>query len=508
VCSGAGGGGYSPYEPGALRWLRHPPSVSARGIYVGGSWRLREPDLHAVNPARPSEVVGTFASAAEDDVADACAAAQEALASWRHRPALERATLLHRAAAILEARADTVATDLTREEGKTIGEARGEVLRGVAVLRYFAGEVAQPSGEVYPSGIDGRFLFTMQEPLGVVGVITPWNFPVAIPLWKMAPALAFGNTVVWKPAVNTPTTSVHVTEVLHEAGFPPGVVNLVVGGREPVGRCLVDSPALNGISFTGSERVGRRIQAAVVERGVKVQLELGGKNPVLVLPDADMGSAVKQTVAGAMLSTGQKCTATSRAIVVGAAADPFLQGLLPAVRGLRVGDPLDPAVDVGPLVSADARRTVVSYFDVAREEGLTVGAGGAPLELASGGWFVEPTVYLDVEPESRIAQEEIFGPVLGVMHAADVDEAIEIANRVEFGLSASIFTRDLASAFHFIRHVEAGLVHVNSETTGSEPQVPFGGMKSSSSHSREQGKSARDFFTETKTVFIDMPPDV
>ena len=478
----------------------------ARGVYVGGSGRLREADVQAVNPARPSEVVGSFASASEVDVADACAAAQEALAVWRHRPALERATLLHRAAGILEARADAVATDLTREEGKTIGEARGEVLRGVAVLRYFAGEVAQPSGEVYPSGIDGRFLFTMQEPLGVVAVITPWNFPVAIPLWKIAPALAFGNSVVWKPAINTPTSSVHVMDVLHEAGFPPGVVNLVVGGREPVGRALVDSPALNGISFTGSERVGRGIHAAVVERGVKVQLELGGKNPVLVLPDADMTSAVRQTIVGAMLSTGQKCTATSRAIVVGDAAGPFLDRLLLAVGDLRVGDPLDPAIDVGPLVSADAHRSVTSYFDVAREERLAVGTGGAPLGLEGGGWFVEPTVYLDVEPTSRLAQEEIFGPVLGVMTASDLDEAIDIANRVEFGLSASIFTRDLAAAFHFIRHVEAGLVHVNSETTGSEPQVPFGGMKSSSSHSREQGKSARDFFTEIKTVFVDMPP--
>ena len=480
-------------------------SGALRGVYVDGAWRPGADELVAVNPARPAEQLGRYALAGAADVDDALAAARAALPAWRARPGLERAELLHRAAAIVEQRSEQIAVALTREEGKTIGEARGEVRRGVGVLRYFAGEVSQPAGEVYQSAVEGRFLFTLQEPLGVVAVVTPWNFPVAIPLWKIAPALAFGNTVVWKPATPTPQSSVHVIEALHDAGFPPGVVNLLLGGRSPVGQALVDAPGVDAISFTGSNPVGRAIERAATARGVKVQLELGGKNPVVVLPDADVALAVRETVRGAMLSTGQKCTATSRAIVVGDVADAFEQALLEAVRGLRVGDPLDPAVDVGPLVSAGQRDAVAAHLDQARAEGLRVGAGGGLLERPDGGWFVEPTVYLDVDPRSPIAREEIFGPVLAVMRAPDLDAAIALANDVDFGLSASVFTRDVEAAFRFVRGVDAGLVHVNSETTGSETQVPFGGMKASSSHSREQGRAARAFYTATKTVFLDMP---
>ncbi len=479
---------------------------TARSAYVDGGWRHAEPTLIARNPARPDEIVASFGAAGAADVADALAAARAALATWRARPGMQRAALLHRAANLLEERAELVATDLTREEGKTIGEARGEVARGVSVLRYFAGEVAQPAGEVYPSAVDRRFLFTLEEPLGVVGVITPWNFPVAIPLWKIAPALAFANVVVWKPAETTPTSAVHVMDVLDEAGFPPGVVNLVLGGADPVGRAIVDAPELDGISFTGSNAVGSAIRGRAAARGVKVQLELGGKNPVIVLPDADLDLAVRETVRGAMLSAGQKCTATSRAIVVGDdTARAFAERLVPAVDRLLVGDPLDPATDVGPLASAAQRDRVAGHLTAARDEALAVGTGGDLLDAPGGGWFVEPTVYLDVPPTSPLAREEIFGPVLGVIAAGDVDEAIAIANAVDYGLSASIFTRDIEAAFRFVREVQAGLVHVNSETTGSEAQVPFGGMKASSSHSREQGRAARSFFTEIKTAFIDFP---
>ncbi|HEX2160285.1 MAG TPA: aldehyde dehydrogenase family protein, partial [Thermoleophilaceae bacterium] len=381
--------------------------------------------------------------------------------------------------------------------------AHAEALRSVALLRYFAGETAQPLGEVYPSGVADRHLYTERVPLGVVGVITPWNFPLAIPVWKIAPALAFGNAVVWKPSQLTPRCAVNLVELLHEAGLPAGVLNLVTGGRSPVGEALVSAPQLDGISFTGSTAVGRAIQRDVVERGVKVQLELGGKNPVIVMDDADVDLAVRETVRGAMLSTGQKCTATSRAIVVG---DPgrFTEALLPAVSALRVGDPSAPDTDVGPLASQGQYETVLSYLDVAREEGHELAAGGEPIDL-DGGYFVAPTVYTGVGQDSRIAREEVFGPVLGVIPASSIEDAVRIANDVDYGLSASIFTRDVGRAFEFAREVEAGVVHVNSETAGSEPQVPFGGMKDSSSHSREQGKAARDFYTDLKTVYLDMP---
>ncbi len=476
-----------------------------RGVMIGGEWRDGggRTVLEARNPARPAEVVGTYAEASRADVEDACAAAAETADEWRRTSAIARGEILYRAAELIGERGEQLASDLTREEGKTIGEARAEATRSVALLRYFAGEAAQPVGEVYPSGVADRHLYTERVPLGVVGLITPWNFPLAIPVWKLAPALAFGNTVVWKPSQVIPGSAVNLVELLHEAGLPPGVLNLVTGGRDPVGAALVADPRIDGISFTGSTGVGRAIQSEVVERGVKVQLELGGKNPVIVMDDADIDLAVRETVKGAMLSTGQKCTATSRAIVVG---DPerFTEALLPAVSALRVGDPSAPDTDVGPLASAGQYETVLSYLDVARDEGHKLAVGGQPIDL-DGGYFVAPTVYTGVGQDSRIAREEVFGPVLGVIQASSIDDAVRIANAVDYGLSAAIFTRDIGRAFEFAREVEAGIVHVNSETAGSEPQVPFGGMKDSSSHSREQGKTARDFYTDVKTVYVDMP---
>jgi aldehyde dehydrogenase (NAD+) len=336
----------------------------------------------------------------------------------------------------------------------------------------------------------------------VVAIITPWNFPIAIPAWKIAPALAHGNAVVWKPSDVTPLSAVRLVEALDDAGLPAGVLNLLTGFPDEIGDALVDDPRLTGISFTGSLPVGRAIQARALARGVKVQLELGGKNPVIVLADADLDLAVEQTVRGAMLSTGQKCTATSRALVVDAVAEEFTERLVARVEALRVGDPLEPETDVGPVVSAAQRDRVASYLDIARGEGHRLATGGT-LPSIDGGHFVSPTLYLDVDPGSRIGQEEIFGPVLATMHVASFDEAITIANRVRYGLSASIFTRDLQAAMTFARRIEAGIVHVNSETPGAEPHAPFGGMKDSSSHSREQGDAARHFYTDTKTVYID-----
>jgi aldehyde dehydrogenase (NAD+) len=457
------------------------------------------------NPAHPDEVVGRFARATPGDVRAAYDAAEEAAPGWRRLSPVKRGEILYRASELLAARVETVGEELSREEGKTLAEGRGEVARGVAILRFFAGETSQPVGDVHPSVNQGTFIYSQKVPLGVVCIITPWNFPVAIPLWKIAPALACGNTIVWKPSELTPLCAVRVAEVLTEAGLPPGVLNLVTGEPGEIGDAVTGDPRIAGLSFTGSSRVGRLIQRSVVERGVKVQLELGGKNPVIVLDDADLDLAVEQTVRGAMLSTGQKCTATSRAFLLPGIADAFTERLLERTRRLTVGDPLDPRTDIGPLVSQPQHARVRGYLDIAASEGHTLAAGGPDAATPPDGWFVAPTIYRDVDPSSRLGREEVFGPVLGLIPVDDLEEAIAIANDVEYGLAASIFTRDIGRAFAFIREIEAGMVHVNSETAGAEPQVPFGGMKGSSSHSREQGKAAADFYTDIKTIYLDMP---
>src|SRR4051794_1364171 len=474
-----------------------PPSF---GQLIGGAWRDATDALENRNPARPGEVVSTHGLATAADVDDAYAAAREAAATWRRTPPVKRGDVLFRAAELIASRAEQIAAELTAEEGKTLPEARGEVGRAAAILRFFAGECAQPMGDVLPSAADRTLLYSFHEPLGVVCVITPWNFPIAIPAWKLAPALAYGNAAVFKPSDLTPLCAVRLAEALTDAGLPPGVLNLVTGLPADIGEALTGHAQVDGISFTGSNAVGRAIQAAAVPRGVKVQLELGGKNPVIVLPDADLDLAVDQTLRGAMLSTGQKCTATSRAILHPAIEEDFTERMLAATRALTVGDGAREGVQIGPLVSGAQRDRVLGYLDVARDEGHELLQGGGAAE--GDGFFVAPTLYAGVDPASRIGREEIFGPVLGLMRADDLEQALAIANSVDYGLSASLFTRDLAAALEFAREAEAGVVHVNSETAGAEPQAPFGGMKGSSSHSREQGKAAVHFFTETKTVYV------
>jgi len=483
--------------------------VRMRQNYVGGIWVDGRGGgaIEDRNPANPDDLIGLWPRSTPDDMTAAVDAAVASAPGWAGTSALTRGAILLRAAALLVARAEEVATAMTREEGKTLREARGETARGVAILRYYAGEGAQPIGEVYPSANTRTMLYTMHVPLGVVGVITPWNFPVAIPLWKIAPALVYGNTVVFKPAELTPLTATLLVQILEEAGLPAGVLNFVVGYGSEVGPTLTGDERVTGVSFTGSNRVGREIRRAVEERGGKAQLELGGKNPVVVLADADLDQAAALTVQGAMMSAGQKCTATSRAIVERVVLESFTRKVVEHVKALVVGDGADEATNVSPLVSAAQRDRVTEYFDLAREEGVRTLAGGRLLEGAAyrGGHFVQPTVYADVRPDSRLAREEIFGPVLAIIPAADASEAIKIANDVPFGLSASIFTRDIAKALRFTQDIQAGIVHVNSETAGAEPQVPFGGMKGSSSFSREQGKAATHFFTQVKTVYLDEP---
>jgi acyl-CoA reductase-like NAD-dependent aldehyde dehydrogenase len=478
--------------------------------YIGGEWvepasGEYRPDI---DPADSRTVLGEFPRSTAEDVDRAVEAAAAAFPAWSSLSGPQRAAILHKAANILEARAREIGEALTREEGKTIGEGVGEVLRGVAILRYFAGEPLRPLGEVYSATNPETFLYTERVPLGVVGIITPWNFPVAIPLWKLAPCLAFGNTAVFKPAELTPLTAHLITEVFVEAGLPPGVLNLVHGPGSVVGEAIARHPKVVAVSFTGSNAVGRHLYQIASERGARVQLELGGKNPVIVAEDADLDFAVELTTSGAFRSTGQKCTATSRVIVLESLLHEFTTRLVERARSLKVGPGIDPTVYMGPLVSEEQRQRVLGYIEIGEKEGARVLTGGH--ELAEGdlryGFFVAPTVFTDVEPGMRIAQEEIFGPVVGIIRARSLDEAIEIANGVPYGLSASIVTRDIRRAFAFARRIQAGVVHINSETAGAEPHVPFGGMKASSSWSREQGRAALEFFTQVKTIYFDLPP--
>ncbi|CAN5685525.1 aldehyde dehydrogenase family protein [soil metagenome] len=480
------------------------------GNFINGEWRAAANGEHFENrnPANTDDLVGLFASSGAADVDAALTAAAEAADMWRRTSPIQRANILFKAAEIMSARVNEIGRDLTREEGKTLKEGIGETTRAIQILRYYAGEAQQPDGEHYPSASNQTLLYTVREPLGVVAIVTPWNFPIAIPTWKIAPALAFGNTIVFKPASDTPLCAVRLVEALHEAGLPKGVLNLVTGSAGNVGTPLLTDPRVVAISFTGSNAVGQELRHIAAERGTKLQLELGGKNPAIVLADADVDHALLHVVNGAMMSTGQKCTATSRAIVERSRVDEFTTKLGARISSLVVGDPQAAETQIGPVINAKAAQRIVADIQRGAGEGAQLITGGtAVIENGLGnGHFVAPTLFAEVSAESFLGQEELFGPVLGVIAVDGMDEAMAVANQVRFGLSASIFTRDLGKAMTFAREIQAGIVHVNSETAGAEPQVPFGGYKGSSSYSREQGKSAREFFTQVKTVYLDPPP--
>lgn len=481
------------------------PSLSTGAtLFIAGSWSTGEESYERFDPADLERSTGTFALATADRVRAAYEAAASAQPAWAATPAPQRSDVLRRAADLLEARADEAAERLTSDMGKVIRDARAEVLRSAAVLRYFAGELLQPSGETYPSADPSTLLLTVEEPLGVVCVITPWNFPFAIPTWKIAPAIGFGNAVVWKPAEAASGSAVMLTETLDAAGLPDGVLNLVTGRGRDMSEPLMSDPRIAALSFTGSGAVGTRLRQAVADRNVKVQLELGGKNPAIVLADADLEDAALQVARGAMLSTGQRCTATSRVYVERSVAPRFRELLREAVEGLVVGDPFAEDTDIGPLSSLDQRTTVGEYLRIAREEKAEVISGDAADD--GGGCFVTPTILTGVDPGSRLVREEIFGPVVMLQEVDGFDEALELANDTEFGLSSGLFTRDIARAMRFVRATQSGVVHINRETAGVEPHVPFGGIKGSSSMNREQGKAARQFFTTTKTVYVRARP--
>ncbi|MBN8866378.1 MAG: aldehyde dehydrogenase family protein [Solirubrobacterales bacterium] len=475
------------------------PQPTGRTLLIDGAWRAGAESFARQDPADLATVTGTFARARAEDVADAYAAAGRAAPGWAGTTFDRRATVLHEAARIIERNLDTAAERLTADMGKAIGDARLEVQRAATIFRYFAGELSQPTGETYDSADPSTLLLTLEDPVGVTCAITPWNFPFAIPAWKLAPAIGFGNTVVWKPAEAASGSAVFLARALQEAGLPDGVLNLITGYGRELSSALTSDPALAAITFTGSGGVGNVIRRSVADRNVKIQLELGGKNPAVVLADADLDLAADQIARGAMLSTGQRCTATSRAYVDGEVWDEFVELLRGRVEAMTVGDPRDPATDLGPAASLAQKETVDDYLALAREEGATFVCG---VDQADHECFVSPTVLTGVSPGSRLVREEIFGPVVVLLPADGLEDALAQANDTEFGLSSTVFTRDLASALEFVRRSESGVVHVNRETAGVEPHVPFGGLKGSSTQAREQGKAARRFFTSIRTAYV------
>ncbi|WP_221563194.1 alpha-ketoglutaric semialdehyde dehydrogenase GucD [Alkalihalobacillus sp. TS-13] len=474
--------------------------------YIDGKWLASSTNewIENTNPANTDEVVGYVPKSNKEDLDKAVASAKSAKKAWRKLSGDARGKFLYRAADILESRLDEIAESMTREMGKTLPEAKGETARGVAILRYYAGEGLRKVGDVIPSTDSDALMFTTRAPLGVIGIITPWNFPVAIPIWKAAPALIYGNTVVLKPATETAVTCAKVFECFEEAGFPAGVVNMVAGPGSVIGQGIADHPDVNGITFTGSNAVGKQIGQAALARGAKYQLEMGGKNPVIVDSDADLDLAVDATISGSFRSTGQKCTATSRVIVLNDVYEQFKEKLITKTNEITVGNGLQEGIWMGPSVNESQLNTVLSYIQKGREEGASLVLGGERLTASDyeKGYFVQPTIFEDVTSSMTIAQEEIFGPVIALIKVDTIEESLEIANDVEFGLSASIFTSNIQKMLTFIDDMDAGLVRINAESAGVELQAPFGGMKQSSSHSREQGQAAIEFFTSIKTVFL------
>ncbi|MCZ4248831.1 aldehyde dehydrogenase family protein [Bacillus amyloliquefaciens] len=474
--------------------------------FLDGKWVASQSGdmVKVTNPADVRDIVGYVQNSTAEDTDRAVAAAHKAKTSWRKLTGAERGRYLYKAADIMERRLEEIAASATREMGKTLPEAKGETARGIAILRYYAGEGMRKTGDVIPSTDKDALMFTDRVPLGVVGVITPWNFPIAIPLWKMAPALIYGNTIVIKPATETAVTCAKIISCFEEAGLPPGVMNFITGRGAVVGQRLAAHENVNGITFTGSNQTGKMIGQTALKRGAKYQLEMGGKNPVIVADDADLEAAAEAVITGAFLSTGQKCTATSRVIIQSGIYDRFKEKLLQRTKEITIGDSLQEDVWMGPISSKNQLDNCLSYIEKGRQEGASLLIGGEKPEgeKYQNGYFIEPAIFENVKTGMTIAQEEIFGPVIALLKVDTLKEALDIANDVKYGLSASIFTENIGSMLSFIDDIEAGLVRVNAESAGVELQAPFGGMKQSSSHSREQGEAAKDFFTAIKTVFI------
>jgi acyl-CoA reductase-like NAD-dependent aldehyde dehydrogenase len=474
--------------------------------YIGGEWRRSgngetQPNT---NPAHASVTLNLVQRSTAEDAAAAIDAADKAFPEWRAVPSPERGKIVQKAARIIEDRKQEIARALTQEEGKVLPEALAEMDRGLANMYFSAGEGTRMHGKTIPSAQRDVLIYTERHPLGVVGVITPWNFPFCIPAWKIAPALVAGNTVVFKPASLVPWCAQLLVQALEQAGLPKGVLNLVTGPGSTVGDVIVDDPRVKAITFTGSNAVGNRLYAQAAKRMCRVQLELGGKNPVIVLEDADLDKAANDVAVGAYGSTGQRCTATSRAVVVEPILKQFTEMVADRAEQVVTGDGLQPEVTMGPIVDQNQLETVKGYIRKGQDEGATLLIdGSSPSKPAlREGYFVEPTIFLDVRPDMTIAQEEIFGPVLSILPARDSGQAIEHANNVRYGLSSSIYTRDIRQALAYARKSEAGMLHVNIPTLGGEAQVPFGGTKASGLGQHECGEAAFDFFTEERIVYV------
>jgi aldehyde dehydrogenase (NAD+) len=470
---------------------------------IGGEWKAGPNEGKDVNPSNTNEVVGTYAQGAAADVDAAVDAAKAAFPAWSRSNPQVRYEILKKASDEVLARREELGTLLSREEGKTKAEGIGEATRAGQILAFFAGETVRFGGESVPSIRPNIGVEMTREPVGVVGMITPWNFPIAIPAWKMAPALAYGNCVVIKPADLTPGSAWALVDILQRAGLPNGVLNLVMGRGSVVGQRILEHPGISAITFTGSVGTGRNVAAAAIASRPmkKVQLEMGGKNPMVVLDDADLAIAVECAVNGAFFSTGQRCTASSRLIVQEGIHDKFVAAVVERLKALKVDDAMKAGTDIGPVVDASQLKTDLDYIDIAKKEGAKLAWGGELLNRETPGFYLQPALFTETTNAMRISREEVFGPVANVIRVKTYDEALAVANDTEFGLSAGICTTSLKHATHFKRNSEAGMVMVNLPTAGVDYHVPFGGRKGSSYGSREQGSYAREFFTTVKTAY-------
>ena len=475
--------------------------------YVNGEWVESRSNqaFENRNPANVEELVGMFPASTAEDVELAVEAAREAYKSWRLVPAPKRAEILFRAAEILVRRKEELARDMTREMGKVLAETRGDVQEAIDMTYYMAGEGRRQFGQTTPSELPNKFAMSVRQPIGVCVMITPWNFPMAIPSWKIMPALILGNTVVIKPASDTPLSAYNLVQVLVEAGVPRGAINIVTGSGGKVGGPLMKHPDVGLVSFTGSTEIGRSVSEACAPGFKHCQLEMGGKNIILIMDDANLELAVDGCIWGGFGTTGQRCTATSRVGVHKKIYREFMEKFVARAKALRVGDGLDPATDMGPCVNESQLKTVMEYVEIGKNEGAKLATGGHRLQGGeyAHGWFHEPTIFVDCDPQMRIAQEEIFGPVVSVIPVEGLEHGIEVANGVAYGLSASIYTRNVNAAFAAMRDLHTGIVYVNAPTIGAETHLPFGGVKQTGNGHREASVAALDFYSEWKTIYVD-----
>ena len=484
------------------------PSVKSYQNYIGGKWVPSESGevSENINPADTQDIIGRFPLSTPQDVNNAVNAAREAYDGWRNMPAPKRAEILFRLGEILIREKETFTADMTREMGKVLKEAGGDVQEAIDCTYYTAGEGRRLHGFTTPAEMPDKFAMCVRQPVGLCGLITPWNFPMAIPSWKLIPALVCGNTVVLKPAEDTPLSSYNLVHACEEAGIPPGVVNLVTGEGESAGAAITNHTALRLISFTGSTETGRIVASSCAERNAICSLEMGGKNVIIVMDDADIDLAIEGAIWGAFGTSGQRCTASSRLVVHKKVYKQFSKKLVERAKALRVGNGADPKTDVGPVINADAVKKIMSYIEIGqKEDGATLACGGRRLTRGdhARGHYIEPTVFTDVAPDMRIAQEEIFGPVTAVIPAKSLDDAIEIANGVRYGLSAAIYTRDVNQAFRAMNDMYTGIFYVNASTIGAEVHLPFGGTKATGNGHREAGTQVLDIFSEWKSIYVD-----